>query len=240
MGPLNVLFRLCNSKYTLFSRSRIIKPFFHVKVSLFAWLLAGSWQSHEVVSRFCKQVILRSFSLTTTAASCSTIIWPLITSNSTLLGQNHKIVGRLYPPAAALLLTDRRWKTHSHESAWLPPGTIRGVSAKLQDSKGKIRRNSSSPKPQYWRFILWQDQSIIMWRADLRGTLQNLLMRRGFVSVMPLSCDLLSRGRSLTDETVSATLLSERSYTLRLVSKWLIDSRGHDGWDIKLCTVQRI
>lgn len=127
--------------------SRIINSFFHVKAPLFAWLLAGSWQSHEVVSRFCKQVILRSFSLTTTAASCSTIIWPLITSNSTLLGQNHEIVGRLHPPAAVLLLTDRRWKTRSHESAWLPPGAIRGVSAKLQGSKGKIRCHSSSPPP---------------------------------------------------------------------------------------------
>ena len=33
-------------------------------------------------------------------------------------------------------------------------------------------------------------------------------MRRDFVSVMPLSCDLLSHGASLTDETLSVMPLS--------------------------------
>lgn len=91
----------------------------------------------------------------------------------------------------------------------------------------------------HWEHILWRNQSI-MWHADLRDTLRNLLMRQDFVSVMLLSCDPLSHSRSLTDETLSVTPLSEWSYIRRLVSKWLMDSTGHDGWDIKLCTVQRI
>lgn len=91
----------------------------------------------------------------------------------------------------------------------------------------------------HWEHILWRNQSI-MWHADLRDALRNLLMRQDFVSVMLLSCDLLSHSRSLTDETLSVTPLSEWSYIRRLVSKWLMDSTGHDGWDIKLCTVQRI
>lgn len=56
--------------------------------------------------------------------------------------------------------------------------------------------------------------------ADHADALQNLLMRRDFVSVMPLSCDLLSRGASLTDETLTVMpLFPEWSYIQRLVSE---------------------
>lgn len=58
-----------------------------------------------------------------------------------------------------------------------------------------------------------------MWHADLRNALRNLLMRQDLGSVMPLSCDLLSHSRSLTDETLSVTPLSEWSHIRRLVSK---------------------
>lgn len=87
--------------------------------------------------------------------------------------------------------------------------------------------------------ILWQKQSVT-WRGEQRITLRKPLMRGDFVSVTLLSCDLLSPSRSLTDETLSVMPLSEWSYTRRRVSRWLMDSKGHDGWDIKLCTVQRI
>lgn len=87
--------------------------------------------------------------------------------------------------------------------------------------------------------ILWQKQSVT-WCAVLRATLRKPLVRGDFVSVTLLGCDLLSPSRSLTDETLSVMPLSQWSYTRRHVSRWLMDSKGHDGWDIKLCTVQRI
>lgn len=51
--------------------------------------------------------------------------------------------------------------------------------------------------------ILCQNESV-MWCTDLRNTLQNLLMRRDFVSVMLFNCNRLSHSKSLTDETLSA------------------------------------
>lgn len=66
--------------------------------------------------------------------------------------------------------------------------------------------------------ILCQNESI-MWPVDLHNTLQNLLMRQDFVSVMLFSCDLLSHGKSLTDETLSVMPLSEWSYIHCLVTK---------------------
>lgn len=46
--------------------------------------------------------------------------------------------------------------------------------------------------------------------------------------------------KSLTDETLSVMRLCGWSYIPRLVSEGLMNSRGQEGWDIKLCTVQRI
>lgn len=136
-----------------------------------------------------------------------------------------------------LLLADHSQKTPSHQSACFP----------LIETEGSLRSCTTEEEnpvqlyslTEHWWHILCQNESII-WHVDLHNTLQNLIMRQDFVSVMLFSCDLLSHSRSLTDETLSVMPLSERSYIHCLVSKWLMDSKGHDCWDIKLRTVQRI
>lgn len=155
---------------------------------------------------------------------------------------------RSVPPQLSSLFIVRTqwngWEQTCSEVTWSPTHLTVPGRLPLLVSDAPAERSPSDPAQllrltAHREHILWRNQSI-MWHADLRDTLRNLLMRQDFVSVMLLSCDLLSHSRSLTDETLSVTPLSERSYIRRLVSKWLMDSTGHDGWDIKLCTVQRI
>lgn len=161
------------------------------------------------------------------------------------------VIVQVFPGTAAFHLSRARFLlSELSETVWSKPAVrspkARPTSLSQVDSHCCYPTERSTSHPAqllrltaHWEHILWRNQSI-MWRADLRDTLRNLLMRQDFVSVMLLSCDLLSHSRSLTDETLSVTPLSEWSYIHRLVSKWLMDSTGHDGWDIKLCTVQRI